>query len=170
MPRVHFVKKARKDNPACKKGESYYWWKFRYGGKRYSLSRPRPSQLTQSDYLGQFYALQEQIEDMGRPEDRDGIEERASELDGIAEEFENLGSEQDDKKYNMPDQLQDGDIGQLLESRSESCQEAKDAVEEAASELRSLVSNLEEDASEEEVDEACDEAESHISDISLDTE
>ena len=41
MPRVHHVKSARKDNPVAKKGESYYWWKFRYGGKRYSKT-PRP--------------------------------------------------------------------------------------------------------------------------------
>lgn len=31
MARLHFVKSARKDNPSAevKKGESYYWWKFR---------------------------------------------------------------------------------------------------------------------------------------------
>ncbi len=57
MPRVTHVKKARKDNPVCKAGESYYWWKFRYGGKRYSLTRPRPSQLTQSAYFGGLRAL-----------------------------------------------------------------------------------------------------------------
>jgi len=70
----------------------------------------------------------------------------------------------------MPDQLQDSDIGCLLETRAESCQEAKDAVEEAANELRSLVSDLEEDATDEQVEEACDEAEGHISSICLDTE
>ena len=34
MPRVHFVKKARKDYPSTgiQKGDSYYWWQFRYGG------------------------------------------------------------------------------------------------------------------------------------------
>jgi hypothetical protein len=167
---VHHVKKARKDNPVCKKGESYYWWKFRYGGKQYSLTYPRSSQLTQSEYLGQFYDLQEQVEGMGQPSTVEEIEEFADQLENIATEFENLGSEQDDKKYNMPDQLQDSDVGQLLESRSESCQEAKDAVEEAATELRSLVSDLEDDPSDEEVETACEEAEGHISGISLDTE
>jgi len=31
MPKVHFVKAARKDYPgdSVLKGESYYWWKFR---------------------------------------------------------------------------------------------------------------------------------------------
>jgi len=170
MPRVHHVKKARKDNPVCKKGESYYWWKFRYGGKQYSLSYPKASQLTQSEYLGQFYSLQEQVEGLGRPDSREDIEEFADQLESIASEFESLGEEQDEKKYNMPDQLQDSDIGCLLETRAESCQEAKDAVEEAANELRSLVSDLEEDATDEQVEEACDEAEGHISEISLDTE
>ncbi len=53
MARAHFVKKARKDNPAAgiKAGDSYYWWKFRRGGKHYSKTAPRPSQLTQSEYL-----------------------------------------------------------------------------------------------------------------------
>ena len=43
MPRVNYVKKARKNNPAVKRGESYFWWKFRYGGKQYSKTRPRQS-------------------------------------------------------------------------------------------------------------------------------
>lgn len=61
MARAHFVKKARKDNPAVKAGESYYWWKFRRGPKRYSKERPRPSQLTQSEFYGQVYGLQEDM-------------------------------------------------------------------------------------------------------------
>jgi hypothetical protein len=58
MPRVHYVKKAAKDNPAVKKGEPYYWWKFRYGGKRYSAIRPRESQLTQSKWSEALSAME----------------------------------------------------------------------------------------------------------------
>jgi len=50
MPRVHFVKHARKDNDLVKKGESYYWWKFRFTGKCMSKTPPRKSQLTESEY------------------------------------------------------------------------------------------------------------------------
>lgn len=127
MPRVHFVKKARKDNPVCQAGESYYWWKFRYGGKRYSLTRPRPSQLTQSEYLGQVYEMAEEIEDY--------VAEDATDLEGLRDDIssrlQDLGSEQSDKRYNMPDALQDSDSGMLLEEREQAC-------ESAASELDSL--------------------------------
>ena len=66
MPQVHFVKKARKTNKTLgiKKGDSYYWWKFRYGGKHVSTKHPRPSQLTQSDFLGTALGLQESIDDV----------------------------------------------------------------------------------------------------------
>lgn len=64
MARATFVKKARKDIPGTdiKAGESYYWWKFRFGGKHYSKTPPRRSQLTQSDFLGQLYAIEDEIQ------------------------------------------------------------------------------------------------------------
>ena len=88
MPRVTFVKSARKDNPVAKKGESYYWWKFRYGGKRYSKTRPRPSQLTQSPYYSQVRSLVEQIED-ATVTDQEQFEELR---DAMREELESLQS------------------------------------------------------------------------------
>lgn len=67
MTKAHFVKKAAKDNPAVKKGEPYWWWKFMVGGrggpKHYSATRPRPSQLTQSEFLSAIYSQQEDLED-----------------------------------------------------------------------------------------------------------
>ena len=64
MPKVHHVKKARKDNRAVKKGESYYWWKFAYSSKRYSKTYPKASQLTQSDKLSRYYEAQETVDDL----------------------------------------------------------------------------------------------------------
>ena len=125
MPKVHFVKKARKDNPVCKAGESYYWWKFRYGGKRYSLTRPRASQLTQSEYLGQIYEMEEEVSD-STPEDRDELE---SIRDDMSSRLQDLGSEQSEKRYNMPDALQDSDSGMLLEEREQACEAAADALD-----------------------------------------
>lgn len=71
MPRVHFVKKARKDvsNSDIKKGESYYWWKFRFGGKCVSRTPPKQSQLTQSDFLSQIYKIQDRISEMTTDDD-----------------------------------------------------------------------------------------------------
>lgn len=111
MPKVHFVKKARKDNPVCKKGQSYYWWKFRFSGKRYSLTRPKQSQLTQSEFLQTIYGIEEQIEDLTTSEDLE------AQKDEIIQQIEQLKDETEEKRDNMPDQLQDGDVGQLLQDR-----------------------------------------------------
>jgi len=156
MPRVNFVQKARKDNPVAKAGESYYWWKFRYGGKHYSLTRPRESQLTQSEFLGAMYSLLEEIQDFTLKagtgpttcKDCDGTGEKLScgnletchECDGLgkvpdtswrkqASEFieslqsqlEEMESGQQDRLDNMPDQLQDGNTGELLQDRINEC-------------------------------------------------
>jgi hypothetical protein len=125
MPRVHHVKKARKDNPVCKKGESYYWWKFRYGGKRYSLTRPRPSQLTQSAYFGGLRALCEQIEDTEVNDNDDFTSLR----DDVASELNVLGNEAQESLDNMPEQLQYAPTGELLQERIDACENASSEVE-----------------------------------------
>lgn len=145
MPRVHFVEKARKDNPVAKKGESYYWWQFRFGGKRYSKTRPKPSQLTQSDFLSQAYEIQERIAEMS-PLDFEDIGDIECLIEEIVGDIENLGSEQEDKLSNMPDQLQDSDTGQLLQERIE-------AMENWASELQEVVGRIDELTIEEMIEE-----------------
>lgn len=125
MPRVTFVKAARKDNPVCKKGESYYWWKFRYGGKRYSLTRPRPSQLTNSPYYSQVRSLVEQIEDAAI-EDNDALTELRDE---ISSELDNLRDECQSNLDNMPDSLQYSPTGELLQERVDACENAQSEVD-----------------------------------------
>jgi len=127
MPRVHFVKKARKDNPAAKRGEPYYWWKFRYGGKRYSKKAPRSSQLTQSTYYSTVRSLCEQIED-SQPDDSDAV---IGLRDEIVSELENLRDETQSSLDNMPDSLQYSPTGELL-------QERVDAIENAISEIENI--------------------------------
>lgn len=108
MPRVHFVKKARKDNPAVDAGESYYWWKFRYQGKRYSKTRPRRSQLTQSGFLSTLYDLEDNL-----PSEM--TEDDAQELYGVLDE---LYDECQNSLDNMPYHLQDASSsGELLQER-----------------------------------------------------
>lgn len=129
MTRAHFVKAAAKDYPdaGIKKGEPYYWWKFkaRYGNspRRMSKTRPRPSQLTQSDYLGQALALQERIEDLELNDSLPG------EVESVIEDLRSLSDEQGDKFDNMPEGLQQGDTGQLLEQRRDACSDYADALE-----------------------------------------
>jgi hypothetical protein len=138
MARPHCVKKARKDYPThgIKKGESYYWWKFRHGGKHLSKTYPRPSQLTQSDFLSTAYSLQEQINDLViDPEDLEGL---ADELRSAADELRTLGSDQEDKIGNMPDSLQDGEVAERLRGRAEACEEVANELEAAADEIVDL--------------------------------
>ncbi len=143
MPRVNYVKKARKDNPVAKAGEPYYWWKFRYGGKHYSKTPPRPSQLTQSEFLGGVYSAQEQLEDC---EDLEQLRDTIEEVKG---NIEALGEEQSDKLYAMPDSLQSGPTGELLENRQSQC-------EEFCSELENIDTEFDEDEVKGEVKEDLD--------------
>lgn len=136
MARVTFVKKARKDYPesGIKKGDSYYWWKFRFGGKHKSKVKPKPSQLTQSEFLGTLYAIQEEIAekttaDFNSSEDFDTfIEDKKGELN-------NLADETNDKRENMPENLYDSPTGEMLEERSSSVNEMADELENIDTEI-----------------------------------
>jgi len=128
LPKVTHVKSARKDNPVCQKGEPYYWWKFRFGGKRYSLTRPKPSQLTQSAYLSTVRGLVEQIEDWGSITNEDDLEMFKDEIRGQLEE---LRDETEESRDNMPESLQDSPTGELL-------QERYDALDEAVNEIDNM--------------------------------
>ncbi len=125
MPRVNYVKKARKDNPVCKAGESYYWWKFRYGGKRYSLTPPKRSQLTQSEYFGRLYDLDDRVTSF-ESEDWDDV---YALMEEVGDELQEIADECQEKLDNMPDQLQYAPTGELLQERLDACSSAADEVE-----------------------------------------
>ena len=125
MPRLNYVKKARKDNPVAKKGESYYWWKFRNGGKRYSKERPPRSALTQSAYFGRLWDLQ----DGWRNDDEQReIEDIVSDIVSVLDEMRDECQESLD---NMPDSLQYSPTGELLQERI-------DSLENGVSELEGI--------------------------------
>lgn len=117
MPTVHHVK-ARKDNQVVKAGEYYYWWKFgpRFP-KQYSKTRPRASQLTTSEFLGAVYSIQEDMDD-ATPADVTELESLVSEWKLQIEDARDQAQTNFD---NMPESLQGGDTGQLLESRVNDC-------------------------------------------------
>ncbi len=135
MARANFVKKALKDNPAVKRGEPYFWWKFRYGGKHYSKTHPRASQLTQSDFMGAVLSAEEEIEDLDSNMERDDI---ASTVSSVVDSLRELADEQSEKRSNMPDSLQDGDTGQLLEGREQSANDMADEYDQVDLDNESL--------------------------------
>jgi hypothetical protein len=130
MARATFVKKARKDvpNTDIKAGDSYYHWSFRVGSrfaKRFSKTSPKRSQLTQSAFKGALYDIEDDIAELKAD---DGLGETAQFL---AEQIRELGEECQGSLDNMPEGLQQGDTGQMLQERIDAC-------EEAASELESI--------------------------------
>ncbi len=134
MTRAHYVRKARKAIPGAgiKPGDSYWWWKFKNSPRQVSKTQPKRSQLTRSEFLGSMYELEDQAAAIDPQQPREDI---AAELREIANQVEELGQEQSDKRDNMPYQLQDADSGTLLQERADQCETIAQALNEAADEL-----------------------------------
>jgi len=115
------------------KGESYFWWAFKNGGKHFSKTRPKNSQLTQSNYLSQLYSIQETIEEVSASD----VDDLESIIQDIKDNVESLKDETQESLDNMPESLQYSPTGELL-------QERVDALENALSELESIDLDYEE--------------------------
>lgn len=133
MPRVNRVDKARKAQGTCgkcgkeiKAGDPYLWWKFRFGAKhkRCMACPPKASDLTQSEFLGQIADFQER--DFS---DCETIEDLESAKDELISDLESLRDEQEEKRSNMPEGLQEGDVGQLLQERYDALDECINTIE-----------------------------------------
>lgn len=152
MPRIETVKKARKAQGVCEScgngilaGAGYRFIKARYGPiRKRHLECPswRLSEMTTSK-MATAYAAQESghdaIDAIEVPEPDAGnfkgeAESLVSELKTILEEVANgyneCASDYQEGLDNMPDQLQDGDVGQQI-------QEKIDGLESAAQDLES---------------------------------
>jgi hypothetical protein len=161
MPRVHFVKSARKDNPAVKKGESYFWWRNYKSPKRYSATRPRESQITGSEYFSQLYAISEGVEDalgdFAESQDPQAIYDA---LDEARSEVETLGEECREKRDNMEENFPNGcPVMEMLEERAEGCEQLAQEIEDVAGEIQSIIDNPEAEQEAKEEAEAAAEAE-----------
>lgn len=117
-------KKAAKDYPdsGIKKGDLYWYVKIklqRGGIVKRSLKPFRRSQLTMSDYLGQLYDWEDAKNEI---ESMDSAQE-------LADTIRELGEEQQGKYDNMPESLQQGDTGQMIEQRAQACETAAEEIE-----------------------------------------
>lgn len=139
MPKVNFVKSARKAKPEydIKVGDSYYWWSMMHGSrgvKHYSKTAPKPAQLTNSDFLQQLYGIHDDI--------AAGSASNQEEFDSFKEDvlsaIETLKDETEDKLNNMPDGLQQGSTGELLQERI-------DALDSWYTELENVECDYDED-------------------------
>jgi len=182
MPRVTHVKAARQDNPVCKKGESYYWWKFRYGGKHYSLTYPRPAQLTQSAYKGNLYnicdtqgnfsidtsAYEGDFEDRLEQMKADAI----SQLEEIQSSIQEARDECQESLDNMPEQLQYAPTGELLQERIDALENVDNEIDSASSEIDSVELDLTDCEDDDDrtgvLDGAAEEIQEHFCNIDID--
>lgn len=158
MTRLHFVKKARKEikSAGIKKGDSYYWWQFAYGSKQVSKTKPsRSSYATQSDFLRQIYDIEDRLADIK------DLEDAQNERDSIVDDLRTLADECEEKRSNMPDQLQDSGSGEMLQNRYDSCNEFADELENIDLEIEK-----EDDETEEEFEERSEELLSELQNIS----
>lgn len=122
------------DTVLIHKGEPYYWWQFLNGGKNISKTQPRQSQLTQSEFMSQYYSIQEQIEDMAITT----AEELSEFVESLKSDAETLRDETQEKLDSMPDSLQSSPTGELLQERI-------DEMEEIVSQLENIEVEYEED-------------------------
>lgn len=124
MARAYFVKKARKDNKAAgiKKGDSYWWWKLSIRHPRQiSKTQPRGSQLTGSEYESQALQIQEALEDTLAAENLTA-DDVTNAIDEAKSSIQDLASETEEKLQNMPEGLQQGPTGELLQERVDNLQ------------------------------------------------
>lgn len=117
MTKVYLVKSARKEckdtftGETIKVGESYYWWNIRFQGRKISKNPPKSGQLTQSEFWQTVYGIQEEIEALVADETIIG------KLGSIKDEIDTLKDETGDKLNNIPDNLQNSQTAELLQSR-----------------------------------------------------
>jgi hypothetical protein len=144
MARVKY-QKARKDYPAAgiKKGDMYYYARIKTGPRSSreirQLKPIRQSQLTTSDFMSQFYGLQERLSDYDG-----GIADLSGFLEELAADARNLAEEEQAKYDNMPEPFQQGDTGQLIEERAQAMEAWADSLESAASTAGDKASEYEE--------------------------
>lgn len=108
-------------------GESYWWWAFQNGPKRFSKDRPKPSQLTQSEFLSEFYSYSEEVEEW----ECDDVDDFESYRDDMVSNLETMRDNCQEKLDNMPEQLQYAPTGELLQERI-------DGLDELISELSNI--------------------------------
>lgn len=144
MARVHFVKAARKDNPVAKVGEPYYWWAFRTGGKHYSKTPPRRSQLTQSEKLGRAYELSERLEDIERDGDstedslQEAVENAVTEFQLVCEEVRELADEYRESAESIRNSFAESPTADECDEKADSLESWADEIESAMQELEGI--------------------------------
>lgn len=122
---------ARKDYPGIAKGEQYWFVQIKTGPRSSRTIRQKEpfkrQQLTQSDYLIALYDWEDGKAAIGDMDDAQDFADRIREI----------GQEQQDKLDNMPEGLQQGSSGELIQERIDACEAAADEIETIISDWES---------------------------------
>ena len=132
---VHYVAKSRKMHigndglVAVLIGQSYYWWKWAFGQRQISLTKPTPRQLdkypdTVSKIWDDFKTQAEEFTSADFIEDKDDLDTLISEIQSFKEEREEAIS-------NMEEYFQESE-------QLESMKELLEEIEETLSELENI--------------------------------
>lgn len=116
------------------KGEQYIKFtpsRFQKMRKRCMGCPPTRSELTTSDFLAEMYSIEDEIQSIVvkspqviTKESIDGLKgEIESEIESIKSRLEDLQSETQDRHDNIPDNLQNGMIAEMLQGRCDSIDE-----------------------------------------------
>lgn len=95
------------------KGQEYYAWKFRYGGQQISLTPPTRRQLTQNEHQLRIYDFEDMLKDISGS----SAEDLQSEVENLISELESYRDELQERFDNIPEQLQEGEAGTILQER-----------------------------------------------------
>lgn len=121
MARAHFVKRARKcpqRGSGIYKGDSYWWWAFKYGPKIVSKTRPSRAQLTRSPFYKTVYALEDGVAKLTSAQGAELY------VDEMRDEIEQLRSECEESLEALPENLREASSsGILLQERIEGLSE-----------------------------------------------
>lgn len=125
---------ARKDYPdqGIKKGDTYWFASVKTGRGGItirSLTRIPESRLTTSTFKSAWFSVQEEWESSDKM--ADDIRTASEALAGLEEETRGSFG-------NMPERLQEGETGQMLNARAEACENAVSELDRLADELEGL--------------------------------
>lgn len=126
-------RKAAKDYPqhGIKKGDTYWFAQIKTGPRSSRTIRQlapiKRQQLTTSEYQIALYDFEDAQQALG---EMDGAQD-------LADTIRQLGEEQQEKLDGMPEGLQSGSTGEMLQERADACAQAADEIEEVISDWES---------------------------------
>jgi hypothetical protein len=149
MPRVNRIKHARKPKvcgkcqAAINVGDPYVWFQFAYAAKTIRCGKPEcypaSKELTRSEFAQNCIDYTERLDAacsaLGSSEDADAF---ADELESLASDMREYAEELEERRGNMPEQLQDSDSGSLLEERAENLNNGAEELDEVATKAREV--------------------------------